>query len=116
MQRQQFGNTNNTINTNNGFGFVGSIGGTYAQLPRASAAAAHAVHDLSDPAVFDSVKRKHERVMRCRPLSTESWRLDSTESRNGTTSTPPVAVPRSEAVGMPPRLWASWVLSRSLCG
>lgn len=110
MQRQQIGNTNNTINTNNGFGFVGSIGGTYALLPRASAAAAHAVHDVSDPAVFDSVKRsKHERVMRCRPLSTESWRLDSTESRNGTPTTP-------AGVVMPPRLWASWVLSQSLCG
>lgn len=110
MQRQQIGNTNNTINTNNGFGFVGSIGGTYAQLPRASAAAAHAVHDGSDPA-----KRKHERVMRCRPLSSESWRLDSTESRSGTPTTS-VPVTSVLPVVMPPRLWASWVLSQSLCG
>ncbi|HET6426365.1 MAG TPA: hypothetical protein VFG20_21915 [Planctomycetaceae bacterium] len=104
MQRQQIGNTNNTINTNNGFGFVGSIGGTYARLPRASAAAAHAVHDVSDP-----VKRKRVSVMRSRPLSTESWRLDSAESRNGTPMTP-------AGVVMPPRLWASWVLCQSLCG
>lgn len=112
MQRQQIGNTNNSINTINGFGF-GSIGGTYASLPCATPAlaAAHAVHDVSDP-----VKPKRERVMRSRPLSTESWRLGSTESRNGTPATPSVPVPRAEVVVMPPRLWASWVLSRSLCG
>lgn len=112
MQRQQIGNTNNTINTNNGFGFVGAIGGTYASLPRASAAAAHAVHDVSDP-----VKRKRVLAMRCRPLSTESWRLDSVESRNGTPTMPAVAVSRpAGGVVLPPRLWASWVLSQSLCG
>ncbi len=111
MQRQQFGNTNNSIITNNGFGF-GSIGGTYAQLPgTASAAAVHAVHDCSDP-----VKPKRERDMRSRRLSTESWRLVSTEPRYGTLAMTAVAVPRPEVVVMPPRLWASWVLSRSLCG
>lgn len=113
MQRQQNGITNNFINTNTGFGFGSAIGGTYAQLPCAAPAmaAAHAVHDCSDP-----VKPKRERVMRSRPLSSESWRLDSTESRNGTVPATPVAVHRPGVVGMPPRLWASWVLSRSLCG
>ncbi len=113
MQRQQIGNTNNFINTNTGFGFGSAIGGTYAMLPCAAPAraAAHAVHDLSDP-----VKPKRERVMRSRSLSSESWRLASPAVVNGTTTSTPVAVPRPEVVVMPPRLWASWVLSRSLCG
>ncbi len=114
MQRQQIGNTNNFINTNTGFGFGSAIGGTYAQLPCATLAraAAHAVHDCSDP-----VKPKRVRTMRSREVSSmESWRLASPTVTNGTTATTPVAVPRPHVVVMPPRLWASWVLSRSLCG
>jgi len=114
MQRQQIGNTNNFINTNTGFGFGSAIGGTYAKLPCAALAraAVHAVHDCSDP-----VKPKREPVMRsCSLSSMESWRLASPAVTSGTTTSTPVAVPRPQVVVMPPRLWASWVLSRSLCG
>ena len=99
MQRQT-GNTA-TITATTGFQFGTTAVAAYALLPAPSAGPVvhnpHPVHSKRDE---NSSRGKR-------------WRSCRADSMG---PCPMVALERSMETGMPPRLWAALVLSRSLCG
>lgn len=107
MQRQT-GITAATTFTTTGFQFGLAVAGTYA-LPRASA-----MHPV--------VSNRPDPVKSKRPDAEADFHCESRHSSSEPGSTGRLTVMRRvdarliAPAGLPPRLWATWVLSQSLCG
>jgi hypothetical protein len=107
MQRQT-GITAATTFTTTGIQFGLAVAGTYA-LPRASAMH-RVVSNRPDPV---KPKRSDERGH----SPCESWQPSSAAGETGhLTVMRRVDARLAAPAGLPPRLWAAWVLSQSLCG